>query len=39
MIIYKGEAKGLTFKRLLWVAFWELSKPVEPLEAVDFSRN
>ncbi len=39
MIIYRGRAKELTFKRLLWIAFWELARPIEKFEAEDFGKN
>ncbi len=39
MIIYRGKAKELTFKRLLWNAFWKLARPIELLEETDFSKN
>ena len=39
MIIYSGKAINLTFKMLLWIAFWELSRPIELLEASNFSKN
>jgi len=39
MIIYKGKAKGITFKRLLYTAFWQLARPIELLEVTDFSEN
>ena len=37
MILYKGKAKGMTNKEL-WLA-WKFGRPIENLEAVDFSRN
>jgi len=39
MIIFSGKAKDLTFKRLLFTVFFEMSRVIEPLEAVDFSQN
>uniref|UniRef100_A0A6M3JHZ5 Uncharacterized protein n=1 Tax=viral metagenome TaxID=1070528 RepID=A0A6M3JHZ5_9ZZZZ len=39
MILYIGKAKDLTWKHLLWVAYFQLARPLEPLEAVDFSKN
>jgi len=39
MIIYSGKMKDLTFKRLLWTVYFEMSRVIEPLEAVDFSQN
>ncbi len=39
MILYNGKVKGLTFKILLWILFWQLARPIERLEPEDFSRN
>jgi len=39
MILYNGNTKGQTFKQLLWVAFWQLAKPIEKLEPGDFGKN
>ncbi len=38
MIIYIGKARGLTFREI-WLAWVKFSRPIEKLEAVDFSRN
>ena len=39
MLIFSGKAIDLTFKMLLWVAFMELGRPLEQLEASDFNKN
>lgn len=39
MLIYAGKAKDYSFKALLYRVFWTLARPIEPLEAVDFSKN
>lgn len=39
MLIYSGKAKHYSFKALLYIAFWQLARPIEQLEAVDFSKN
>ena len=37
MIFFNGKAKDLNFKEL-WLS-WNFGRPIEPLEAIDFSRN
>ena len=37
MILFKGKIKDLTYKEL-WLA-WHFGRPIELLEAVDFSTN
>lgn len=39
MILYIGKARDMTFKMLLYIAFWILARETEQLESVDFSRN
>lgn len=40
MIIFRGKAKYLTFKMLLFNVVWgQGTREVEPLEAVDFILN
>ena len=37
MILFKGKAKNMTFKELCLA--WHFGRPIEPLEAMDFSPN
>jgi len=37
MILFKGKVKDMTFKEL-WLA-WYFGRPIERLEAIDFSVN
>ena len=39
MIIYKGKAKDMTYKMLLWIVYFQLARFIEPLKAEDFSKN
>ncbi len=39
MMVYKGKAKNLDFKTILYIAFWQLARPIERLEVADFSLN
>ncbi len=39
MIIFNGKAKDLTYKMLLWIAYFQLARPIEKLEPEDFSKN
>jgi hypothetical protein len=39
MEIYRGKAKDLTYKRLLYIVYWELARPIERLEPTDFCLN
>ena len=39
MIWFRGKAQKPFLKTILWVSFWVLASPLEPLEADDFSKN
>ncbi len=39
MIIFRGKAKNMTFKMLLYIFYWTLARPVEQLEPADFNLN
>ncbi len=39
MIIFNGKAKDLTYKMLLYIAYFQLANPMEKLEPEDFSKN
>ncbi len=39
MLVYNGKAKGMTLKTLLYIEYWVLVRPIEKLEARDFSKN
>jgi len=39
MILFSGKAKDLTYKMLLWIAYFLLTRPIEKLEPEDFSKN
>ena len=36
MILFRGKAKGLTFKALLYAYYWTYARDIEQLEEADF---
>ncbi len=37
MVLYRGKAKGLTFKEVILA--WKFGRLIEPLEPCDFGKN